>query len=175
MTVYAIDSCPALLDSQSKFRFTNLDIVSTLWSNELEDALADIPACDLNCAFGLMHHIPGKEAREAFLDTMLNKTQINGYILVSFWQFEHDKRLSHKARQTTQLALERYPGLKLDESDWLLGWQNEPAVLRYCHSFSNAEIDELIEHVNDRVHLVERFNADGPNDDLNCYLVLQRF
>lgn len=106
---------------------------------------------------------------------MLNKTQINGYILVSFWQFEHDKRLSHKARQTTQLALERYPGLKLDESDWLLGWQNEPAVLRYCHSFSNAEIDELIEHVNDRVHLVERFNADGPNDDLNCYLVLQRF
>ncbi len=173
-TVFAIDSCPELLSNYHTVRFINLDIVSTLWNGKLKDELVDMPACDLTCAFGLMHHIPGKEAREAFLDTMINKTQVGGYVLVSFWQFEHDERLSRKAHQTTQLALERYPGLKLDEGDWFLGWQDEPAVLRYCHSFSNADIDELIEHVNDRAHLVERFNADGPNDNLNCYLVLKR-
>ena len=173
--IYAVDSCPELLDaSQRMIHFVNLDIVSALWDRKLKDALIDVPACNLTCAFGLMHHIPGQEAREALLDTIINKTQIGGYALLSLWQFEHDERLARKAQTTTQVALERYPNLQLDEGDWFLGWQDEPNVLRYCHNFSDAEIDALIEHVNDRARLVERFNADGPNDDLNCYLVLQR-
>ena len=120
-----------------------------------------------------MHHIPGIHQRRQFLDIMLNKTHPEGYVLVSLWQFERDERLARKARETTQYALERYPDLQLNEGDWLLGWQDEPDALRYCHSFTDAEIDRLITHVADKAQLVDRFCADGPNDDLNCYLVLQ--
>lgn len=174
MTIYAIDSCPELLDRQNKVHFINLDIVSTLWNDELSTKLMDIPLCDVTCAFGLMHHIPGVSARTDLLDTLLAKTKPGGYTLASFWQFERDERLARKARQTTQLALERYPSLQLDEGDWFLGWRDESDALRYCHSFSDAEIDELIEHVSNHARLIERFNADGPDNDLNCYLVFRR-
>ncbi|MEI3376228.1 MAG: class I SAM-dependent methyltransferase [Coriobacteriales bacterium] len=174
MDVYAVDSCPELLDSRQSIHFINLDIVSALWDDKLEDTLIDVPACDLACAFGLMHHIPGNEAREALLDAMLSEVQPAGYLLVSFWQFERDERLACKAQKTTQAALERYSNLQLDEGDWFLGWQDESDVLRYCHNFPDAEIDELIEHVSGQAHLIDRFNADGPNDNMNCYLVLKR-
>ena len=41
-------------------------------------------------------------------------------------------------------------------------------------SFTDAEIDTFVTHAADRAQLVDRFNADGPNDDLNCYLVFRR-
>lgn len=170
---YGIDSCTDLLPRTHDIQFKNLDIISTLWDETLADKLKDIPSCDLTCAFGLMHHIPGIHQRSQFLDIMLNKTRPGGYVLVSLWQFERDERLARKARETTQYALERYPDLQLDKGDWLLGWQDESDVLRYCHSFTDAKIDRLITHVTDKAQLVDRFCADGPNDDLNCYLVLQ--
>lgn len=105
---------------------------------------------------------------------MLNKTTSGGYVLISFWQFEHNERLSRKARTATATALERYPDLQLDESDWLLDWQGKPKTWRYCHSFTDTEIDVFASRVADRAQLVDRFDADGPNDDLNCYLVLRR-
>lgn len=174
LNVYAVDSCEALLENKHNVHFTNLDIVSTLWDDTFPNQLNDVPLCNLTCAFGLMHHIPGMHERKTLLDTMLNKTISEGYILVSFWQFERDERLSRKARTATASALERYPDLQLDEGDWLLGWQDEPNALRYCHSFTDAEIDRLITHIADKAQLVDRFRADGPNDDLNCYLVLRR-
>lgn len=174
LNVYAVDSCEAFLKNKHNVHFINLDIISTLWDDTFPSHLNDVPLCNLTCAFGLMHHIPGMRARMALLDTMLNKTTSGGYILISFWQFERDARLSRKARAATVAALERYPDLQLDENDWLLGWQDEADALRYCHSFTDAEIDTFVTHAADRAQLVDRFNADGPNDDLNCYLVFRR-
>ena len=174
LRVYAIDSCEALLENKHNVHFINLDIISTLWNNTFLNQLDDVPLCNLTCAFGLMHHIPGMHARIAFLDTMLNKTIPGGYILISFWQFERDERLSRKACTATAAALERHPNLQLDEGDWLLDWQSEPEIWRYCHNFTDTEIDAFASRVADRAQLIDRFNADGPNDDLNCYLVLRR-
>lgn len=105
---------------------------------------------------------------------MLNKTTSGGYVFISFWQFERDARLSRKARTATVAALEHHPDLQLDEGDWLLGWQDEADALRYCHSFTDTEIDAFASRVADKAQLVDRFDADGPNDDLNCYLVFRR-
>lgn len=174
LRVYAVDSCEALLVNKHDVHFTNLDIISTLWNGTFPNHLNDMPLCNLTCAFGLMHHIPGTHARRTLLDIMLNKTISGGYVLISFWQFEHDERLSRKAHTATATALERYPDLQLDEDDWLLGWQDEADALRYCHSFTDAEIDAFVTHAADKAQLIDRFNADGPNDNLNCYLVLRR-
>lgn len=174
LNVYAVDSCEAFLENKHNVHFINLDIISTLWDDTFPSHLNDVPLCNLTCTFGLMHHIPGMHARIALLDTMLNKTTSGGYILISFWQFERDARLSRKARAATVAALEHHPDLQLDEGDWLLDWQGKPKTWRYCHSFTDTEIDAFASRVADRAQLVDRFDADGPNDDLNCYLVLRR-
>lgn len=174
LNIYAVDACPQLLGKDHDVHFIDMDIVSGLWDGTLRSCLRDVPERDMSCAFGLMHHIPGTQARQALLDAMVEKTKPQGYLLISFWQFERDARLARKAARATHLALECYPDLQLDENDWLLGWQDEPDVLRYCHSFTEAEIDAFVSHIADRVQLIDRFNADGPNDDLNCYLVLRR-
>lgn len=174
LNIYAVDACPQLLGKDHDVHFIDMDIVSRLWDGTLRSCLRDVPERDMSCAFGLMHHIPDTQARQALLDAMVEKTKPQGYLLISFWQFERDARLARKAARATHLALECYPDLQLDENDWLLGWQDEPDVLRYCHSFTEAEIDAFVSHIADRVQLIDRFNADGPNDDLNCYLVLRR-
>ncbi len=174
LNIYGVDACPQLLAKDHDVHFIDMDIVSKLWDGTFRSCLHDVPECDISCAFGLMHHIPGTQARQALLDAMLEKTKPQGYTIVSFWQFERDARLARKARTTTAAALERHPNLQLDEGDWLLDWQGEPETWRYCHNFTDAEIDAFVSHVADRAQLIDRFNADGPNDDLNCYLVLRR-
>lgn len=174
LNIYAVDACPQLLGKNHDVHFIDMDIVSRLWDGTLRSCLRDVPERDMSCAFGLMHHIPGTQARQALLDAMVEKTKSQGYTIVSFWQFERDARLARKAARATHLALECYPDLQLDENDWLLDWQSEPETWRYCHSFTEVEIDAFVSHVTDRVQLIDRFNADGPNDDLNCYLVLRR-
>lgn len=175
LNIYGVDACPQLLAKGHDMHFIDMDIVSRLWDGTFQSCLHDVLECDICCAFGLMHHIPGTQARQVLLDAMIEKTRPQGYLLISFWQFERDKRLSRKARTTTTAALGRYPNLQLDEGDWLLDWQGEPETWRYCHSFTDAEIDTFVGHMADRAQLIDRFNADGPNDDLNCYLVLRRF
>lgn len=174
LNIYGVDACPQLLAKDHDVHFIDMDIVSKLWDGTFRSCLHDVPECDMSCAFGLMHHIPGTQARQALLDAMVDKTKPRGCTIVSFWQFERDTRLARKAARATHLALERYPDLQLDENDWLLDWQSEPEIWRYCHSFTEAEIDAFVSHVADRAQLIDRFNADGPNDDLNCYLVLRR-
>lgn len=173
LNIYGIDACPQLLAKDRDVHFTDMDIVSRLWDGTLRSCLHDLPKCDISCAFGLMHHIPGMQARQALLDAMAEKTKPQGCMIVSFWQFERDTRLARKARAATAAVLAHHPNLQLDEGDWLLDWQGESETWRYCHSFIDAEIDAFVRHVADKAQLIDRFHADGPNDDLNCYLVLR--
>lgn len=63
---------------------------------------------------------------------------------------------------------------QFEAGDYLLGWQNDTAAFRYCHSFSDEEIETLILSVGDRAHLIDRFTADGKAGNLNEYLVFCR-
>jgi len=64
--------------------------------------------------------------------------------------------------------------LYLEQGDYFLGWQNVEGAYRYCHSFSETEIDELITSVADKTQLIARFEADGRTQNLNSYIVLKR-
>ena len=98
--------------------------------------------------------------------------------MVSFWRFLNDEGLAHKARSTTDEALTSlgpaFPREALDGNDFLLGWSNLPGVYRYCHSFLESEIDQLIAAVSPEAALVSRFASDGRTGDLNTYVVLRR-
>lgn len=61
----------------------------------------------------------------------------------------------------------------LEPNDYFLGWKNEPSNYRYCHHFSNEEIDRIITALAPHATVVESFSADGKPGNLNRYVILQ--
>lgn len=62
----------------------------------------------------------------------------------------------------------------LEPNDCFLGWKNEPSNYRYCHHFSNEEIDRIITALAPHATVVESFSADGKPGNLNRYVVFKR-
>lgn len=62
----------------------------------------------------------------------------------------------------------------LEPNDYFLGWKNEPSNYRYCHHFSNEEIDRIITALATHATVVESFSADGKPGNLNRYVVFKR-
>lgn len=141
-------------------RFQQLDVVQTLLDGTDLAPAIDAPACDLAVCFGFMHHIALPRHRAEVLRALVSHTRPGGLVAVSFWQFARSPRLLAKA---TPLE---------DEGDYLLGWQENASVKRYCHSFSDGEVDELVRQVQGTACELERYHADGKTNDLNCYVIL---
>ena len=138
------------------------------------EPLGGIPACDLSCCFGFMHHVPSKDLRLAVIRTLIASTAPGGTVVLSFWRFMDDERLAAKARAATERARATGTAPVLDGNDYLLGWQDDASALRYCHHFTEDEISELAAGVAGCAQETERFSADGKSGALNRYLVLTR-
>lgn len=143
--------------------------------------LKDVPLCNLSVSFGFMHHVPAQALRQAVLQALVNKTAPGGFIMCSFWQFLRNETLAHKAQHTHEEALvqisQRVPSFRateLEENDYFLGWKNMPGQYRYCHNFTEREIDELVFGLGTAVALVAKFSADGRSHNLNSYIILQK-
>ena len=132
---------------------------------------------DLCVCFGFFHHVPGMQARKNLLDALLRATRSGGIVALSLWRFMDDAGLAQKARVSHAAAHEHFSEqgifLNLDKGDYLLGWQKESNVFRYCHYFSDTDINELIESASACATLVDRFRADGRTGTLNEYLVFR--
>ncbi len=119
-----------------------------------------------------MHHIPLPAWRAQLLQALVNRTREGGMIAVSFWQFLHDARLAEKAADVTRCGCQRHNLVFDDAHDKLLSWQDRADLFRYCHHFSDDEVDQLVTGVSG-ARVLGRFNADG-RAALNRYVVLQR-
>lgn len=163
LEAWAYDNCDALAREEDLpyVHYRNLDVVDALLcGHQLADVI-DAPPCDLAVSFGFLHHVALPEHRRAVVDALVTHTMPGGYVVVSFWQFEHDPRIMSKARPLA------------DPGDYLLGWQGRTDVARYCHSFLEDEIDELVLHASQATQEVARFSADGKSGELNRYSVLR--
>jgi len=181
----ALDTCKPLVQCGMKqepldietLRFYEVDIVTSLLDED-DEWLAALTPSDLVVAFGLMHHVPQKGMRKSFVERMLQLTKPGGFTCASFWQFALDEKRRTKAIATTQQALMRLPvdSQALEPNDYLLGWgiQDSPTAWRYCHSFSDEEINQLIEDTLDYAHVVADYKADGSSHQMNRYVVWQR-
>lgn len=197
---FAIDNCEPLAQASEtsseepaqsiaeNVNFTCEDIIA----NMLEDLPLFEPAntSELACAFpfdivasfGFIHHIPGFELRAEFLKHALDYVKPSGYLVVSFWQFLNDESKRDKIEKTHAEALEFFStdselGIDqtvLEPGDYLLGWKNKPGQYRYCHHFTNEEIDALVEQLSPHAQLVDSFTADGKTNNQNHYVVLRR-
>lgn len=181
---FAVDNCEPLVasgqeDIAKKVHFTCEDIVSNLLDGLPAAEPANTPAFaaatpfDLVVSFGFLHHIPSFDLRQQFLLEALSQVKPGGYLVVSFWQFLNDPAKRAKSEQTHAEALAFFEG-SLEPNDYFLGWKNEPDNYRYCHHFSNEEIDRIIATLAQHATVVESFSADGKPGNLNRYVVLQR-
>ncbi|VEG99619.1 Uncharacterised protein [Slackia heliotrinireducens] len=177
---YAVDACDPLVEEAGgagpNVRFQKLDIIRILLDGgDLTEAI-EAPMCDAAVCFGFMHHVPGFDRRVAVLKALVDCVRPGGHVCVSFWQFMNNGKLAEKARCTTEAACAEI-GLDqdvLEENDYLIGWQNAVGAYRYCHHFTNGEVEQLAQAVSDGACAVEFFNADGRTGDMNRYCVLRR-
>jgi SAM-dependent methyltransferase len=176
LAFYAVDACDSLVPPMPGVDYQSLDILGALQDGVCLNSHITAPLCDLSVSFGFMHHIPLQTHREEILASLIRQTHPGGDIMVSLWQFLNNEALAAKSHVSHKRALAEL-GLKeleeLDENDCLLGWQNIAGAYRYCHSFSEAEIDRLVEITGETTSLIARFSSDGKTNNLNSYLILK--
>lgn len=157
-------------------RFQELDVMEALAAGPgVLASRLQAPACRAAVCFGVMHHVPGFAARVDLLRALVGALAPGGVAAVSFWRFLESPALARRARslQPQALADAGLAASDLDADDYLLGWDVQPGVYRYCHHFRPAEIDALLDALGPAVQVVDRFAADGRTGTLNAYLVLR--
>ena len=143
-------------------------------NNETLERDLQVSPCMVVACFAFLHHIPTAELRERFMRELVKLAMPGGLVVVSLWSFADEPEIAAKAVETTAQAVEALALEGLEAGDYLLGWQNNPNVWRYCHSFDAEEVDEVAECVEPDARLIRRFRADGRNGKMNTYLVFQK-
>ena len=131
------------------------------------------PRYHLVAAFGIFHHIPGRELRQQFASELIARVLGGGHLVLSLWRFLDKERFRDRCVSLAEplprsLALDRDD---LESGDALLRWGSRPGDLRYCHHFDDEEIAGLSGLPG--VSVVDQFRADGEDGDSNHYLVLR--
>ena len=169
------DSLAAVADTPGiTVHYQHLDVMEALYAGSDLSELLDVWGCDLAASFGFMHHVPEPKYRKDILNALVDAVRPGGLIALSFWQLSHSPRLLKKAREVTAWASEQWGLEGLDKGDYLLGWQNRSDVLRYCHDFTEGEVDALVAATSPAACEVARYSADGKGGNLNRYLILKR-
>lgn len=170
---HVVDSCPALAPEIPNTTFQFLDVIECLLSSkQLDKEICSNPA-DLVVSFGFLHHVPDEVLRTTFLRQLVSIASPSGIIAITFWQFAKNPRLAEKAIATTDAAC-RELGLVLDENDFILGWKGAEGAYRYCHSFTDGEVERIVRLISDCAELVDCFSEDGKTGDMNKYVVVRR-
>lgn len=156
--------------------FQDLDLVTQALDREPLLGIRLNGQVDAVLCFGFMHHMPGHETRVFALREMLRLLRPGGLLIVSFWQFMKSPKLAAQAESLHEQAISdlELAAADLEADDHLLGWQRVPGVYRYCHSFSEAELDSLPAELSDLATFEARFEADGRTGNLNTYVILHR-
>ena len=169
-----IDSCDELTVPMEDCTYRNRDIIQDLMRSE------SAMTCwgqdfDAVVSFGFFHHVPSMDLRMRLLEMLADTAKPGGLIAISLWRFASDGSRRAKAERTTAEALATLsiPG-ELEQGDYLLGWNDIPGVYRYCHSFDDEEVTEIISSGAVRISLVDRFRADGRTGASNEYLVFRK-
>ena len=123
-------------------------------------------------AFGVLHHVPGHEARVKLLRDGLRLLAEGGSLALTFWQFENETRFDRRRRPWSESPIPVDP-LDLEPGDHLLRWGDGETrdAVRYCHGTSADEAREMAHAAGGR--LVRTYLADGKSGRLNLYAIFE--
>ena len=169
-------NCPAASDVQ----YVSSDVVQLLQQGTSLRSLG-FPLTEAAVAFGFLHHVPSAQLRLMFLQELMECVKPGGLVVVSLWQFAEDERMLKKAlashaQAQASLSKSNTPGLdfsQLETGDFFLGWKETHNAWRYCHSFSEGEIAQLVKQLKPQAEVLTSFKADGKSEQLNSYLIFR--
>lgn len=124
---------------------------------------------DVVLAMAVLHHIPGRELRLAFLRQVRTLLIEGGRFVHSNWQFMRSPKLAARVQPWSAINLSF---IQIDSGDYLLDWRGGGTGLRYVHQFSEDELAGLAAEAGFTVE--ETFYSDGKSGDLSLYSVWSR-
>ncbi len=155
----------------TKTTLYQLDIINSLQKNELITAIESISNTkkyDVVVSLGFLHHIPSKALRTKFIEVLYQVTQPEGIVVLAFWQPMKSDRMRAKRVDPSKVSIKT---ADLEPGDTILDWKRGAIAYRYCHHFSDQEIEEYFFDTNWQI--LTSFAADG-KEKLNKYVVLQK-
>jgi len=99
--------------------------------------------------FGVTHHIPSKEFRKKWFQSLEVLVKEKGILVLSFWKF--DTKKAHKFIPKHYIV---------ENNDYFLGWKGDFSKLRYCHFYDYNEITE-VKQVLKNFKILSEFEADS--------------
>ncbi len=122
---------------------------------------------DVVTAFAVLHHIPGFDARVAFVRTARRYLKPDGVLILSNWRFTHNERMRRKLLPWPAAGLRE---ADIEPGDYLLDWKKDGGGMRYVHELDASEVEAIASATGLRI--LEQFVADGREGDLSLYTVL---
>ncbi|MCW5874660.1 MAG: class I SAM-dependent methyltransferase [Anaerolineales bacterium] len=119
---------------------------------------------DVVLAMAVLHHIPGRELRLAFLRQVRGLLSAGGRFVHSNWQFMRSPKLAARVQPWAAMNLD---AAQVDPGDYLLDWRSGGVGLRYVHQFNEDELADLAADAGFNVE--ETFYSDGSTGDLSLY------
>ncbi len=167
ITYHGIDNNRTLLDLALD---AVADAPSTTATVEYRDVVRHAPDSglfDLVALFGVIHHIPGTEQRKTLMGALAERLKPTGILVFASWRFyEFDRFKDRIVPWGDDLADQ------VETHDYLLDWRRGEVALRYCHYVDDDEQQALIDATG--LKQLATYRADGYQNQLNCYSVLQR-
>ncbi len=167
-----VDASPELIEEArgsrgADARFAVADLVT------LDPAGLGEASFDAIALFAVLHHVAGRERREALLARLAGALEPGGHLVATVWRADAFARFRDKivpwesceARTGIRVSPE-----EVEPGDVLLPWKHDPRALRYCHFPDEDEANALARAAG--LPLREAFDADGREGALNRYWVL---
>lgn len=126
---------------------------------------------DLVVLFGVLHHVPGFDARVELIRSALERVAISGHLALSLWRFGDHARFERRTLGDAELGEFGIDPRDLEAGDHLLRWGTHREIARYCHHFADDESERLLEQLPARPVL--ELESDGREGNLNRYYLLE--
>ena len=141
--------------------FFHVDLSTNAWHRAFH-------GFDVVTALAVLHHIPGFEARQAFVRAAASCLAPEGVLILSNWRFAQNPRMQRKMLPWAAAGLREED---VEPGDFLLDWKKDGVGMRYAHQLDEAEVEALAAGAG--LAVVEQFVADGREQDLSLYSVLK--
>ncbi len=162
-----VDASRALLDlappPTDDFDLIQADLSKPGWSQELHKPGGGFASMVI---FSFLHHIPGRSARQAFLQEAASFLIEGGPWALSVWQFLHLPRFRDRIVPWSRIGL---TSGDVEANDVLLEWRRGGEGLRYVHDFESGELIQSCEEAG--LEVEDTYRSDGRSGDLGLYLI----
>jgi len=164
---HGTDSNEALLERAMEAVSAAPGVATTLEKRDVVETPPDSGLYDLVAAFGVIHHIPGTDQRQAFVRALAQRVKPGGILALACWRFYEFERFRGRIIPWGDDLRDA-----VEDHDYLLDWRRGEVALRYCHYVDDAEHTALLKATG--LDEITTYRADGFTGTVNQYSILKR-